>query len=80
MGHMKRKIFWREVKWTTKFEALKAITDEQKFSELVFDLIAEYGSPDVLAKLLSEELSENGLQTLQSIVRTDYPLSFDGKQ
>lgn len=64
----------------TKFEALKAITDEQKFSELVFDLIAEYDSPIKFAKLLSEELSENGLLALQSIAHSEYPLSFDGKE
>lgn len=77
---MKRKIFWREVKWTTKFEALKAITDEQEFRELVFDLTVEYDSPNAFAKLLSKSLSENGLQKLQSIVRSDYPLSFDSRQ
>ena len=43
----------------TKFEVIKAITDEQKFSELVFDLIVKYDSPDAFAKLLSEEFSEN---------------------
>lgn len=62
----------------TKFEAIKAITDEQKFSELVFNLIAKYDSPDALAKHLSESLSEGGLQTLRSIAgRGNYPLSLE---
>lgn len=64
----------------TLFELLKAITDEQKFSELIFDLTARYDSPDALAKLFSKKISENWLQALQSIARSDYPLSFDGKE
>ena len=65
----------------TKFEVIKAITDEQKFSELVFDLIVKYDSPDAFAKLLSEEFSENELQTLQSIAnRGNYPLSLEGRE
>lgn len=38
-----------------KFETIKAITDEQKFSELIFDIIAEYDSPDAFAEFLSED-------------------------
>lgn len=64
----------------TKFEVLKAITDEQKFSELVFDIIAEYDSPIAFARFLSERFPEDGLQTLESIAQSDYPLSFDGRQ
>lgn len=63
-----------------KFEAIKAITDEQKFSELVFDVIAKYDSPDAFTKFLSEEFTEGGLQTLESIAHSDYPLSFERRQ
>lgn len=63
-----------------KFDALKAITDEQKFSELVFDIITEYDSPAAFARLLSEDLPEDGLQTLESIAQSDYPLSFERRQ
>lgn len=67
----------REIK---KFEVLKAITDEQKFSELVFDLIAKHNSPQAFAELLLEDFPEDGLQTLESIAQSDYPLSFEGRQ
>lgn len=63
-----------------KFEAIKAITDEQKFSELIFDIIAEYDSPDAFAEFLSEEFTEGGLQTVKSIAHSDYPLSFERRQ
>lgn len=64
----------------TKFEALKAITDERKFSELVFDIIGEYDSPIKFAKLLSEEFSEDGLRTIESLAQSPYPLSFERRQ
>lgn len=63
-----------------KFEALKLIVDEKKFAELVFDLIHDYDTSEKFAELLSEEISEKGLQTIESIARSDYPLSFSRKQ
>lgn len=41
-----------------KFEVLKMITDEKKFSELIFDLIHVYDTSDKLAGLLAEEIQE----------------------
>ena len=41
-----------------KFDALKMVTDEQKFSELVFDLISECKTAEKLTDLLREELPE----------------------
>lgn len=59
-----------------KFDVLKMITNEEKFSELVFDLITECGTSERFAELLSEEMTEKELQTVLSIAQTDYPLSF----
>lgn len=64
----------------TRFEAVKLITNEQTFSELLFDLIAEYGTKDEFAKFLSEDMTEEQLQTLKSIAAADYPLSLERMQ
>lgn len=64
----------------TRFEAVKLITNEQTFSELLFDLIAEYGTKDEFAKFLSEDMTEEQLQTLKSIAASDYPLSLERMQ
>ncbi|MFV0341411.1 MAG: hypothetical protein ACK5JH_00765 [Anaerocolumna sp.] len=64
----------------TKFEALKSFTDTEKFSELIFDLMNHYSSSKEFEVMLKEEVTEDGLQTLESIARSDYPLSFDRKQ
>lgn len=63
-----------------KFDVLKSITDVQKFSDMVFDLVADAKTPDKLSNLLSEEFTEKGLQSLKSIARHGYPLSLDLKQ
>ena len=57
-----------------KFEALKAVTDIRKFSELMYDILKDKESPQENEKFLSEEFSEEGLQTLESITQGDYPL------
>lgn len=64
----------------TKFEALKSVTDSKKYAELVFDLVEYAKTPEKLAELLSEEFTEKGLQTIKSIARSGYPLSFERKQ
>lgn len=64
----------------TRFEAVKLITNEQTFSELLFDLIAEYGTKDEFAKFLSEDMTEEQLQTLKSIAASGYPLSLERMQ
>ena len=64
----------------TKFEVLVSIPDVKKFSELVFDLVTHTGTPEKLTKLLDEEFSDKGLQTVESISRSDYPLSLGRKQ
>lgn len=63
-----------------KFEVLKMITDEKKFSELIFDLIHDCETSDKLTELLAEEMPEKGLQTIEPIAQSDYPLSFSRKQ
>lgn len=63
-----------------KFDALKTVTDEQKFSELVFDMVSECKTTERLTELLREEMPEKELQTLKSIAQSGYPLSFDRKQ
>ncbi|WP_270246643.1 hypothetical protein [Coprococcus sp. AM11-30B] len=59
-----------------KFDALKMVTDEQKFSELVFDMVSECKTAEKLTDLLREELPEKELQTMKSITQSGYPLSF----
>lgn len=63
-----------------KFDALKMVTDEQKFSELVFDMVSECKTTERLTELLREEMPEKELQTLKFIAQSGYPLSFDRKQ
>lgn len=63
-----------------KFDALKMVTDEQKFSELVFDMVSECKTTERLTELLREEMPEKELQTLKSIAQSGYPLSFVRKQ
>ena len=63
-----------------KFDALKMVTDEQKFSELVFDMVSECKTTERLTELLRDEMPEKELQTLKSIAQSGYPLSFDRKQ
>ena len=63
-----------------KFEALKAVTDIRKFSELMYDILKDKKSPKEIEQFLSEEFSAEGLQTLESIAKSDYPLSFERKQ
>lgn len=64
----------------TRFEAVKAITDAKKFSELIYDLINHTEDEKQLAELLEGELTEKELQTLTSIAHSGYPLSLDGRQ
>lgn len=65
----------------TGFELLQSITSAKTFSEIVFDLIRYANSPLELTDLLSQELTEEQLQTVKSIADdTNYPLSFSGKQ
>lgn len=39
-----------------KFDVIKTITDEKKFSELIFDLVSECKTSEKLTELLSEEI------------------------
>jgi hypothetical protein len=64
----------------TKFEALKSLSDVKKFSELIFDLIGCYDTSEKFTGLLEQEVTEHGLQTLESIAQSNYPLFFEGKQ
>lgn len=63
-----------------KFDVLKAITDEEKFSEMVFDLIAEKKTPKAFAELLKEKMPEEELPQLKEAARNGYPLFFSGMQ
>lgn len=64
----------------TRFEAIKAITDAKKFSEIMYDLVNHTEDEKQLAELLGRELTEKELQTLTSIAHGDYPLSLGGRQ
>lgn len=57
-----------------KFEVLKAVTDIRSFSELMYDILKDKENPQEIEKFLSEEFSEEGLQTLEFITQGDYPL------
>lgn len=63
-----------------KFEALKAVTDIRKFSELMYDILKDKKNSKEIEQFLLEEFSEEGLQTLESIAQSGYPLSFERKQ
>lgn len=63
----------------TRSDVLRNIDGVGEFSRLVFDMVEKAGTPEKLAKTLSEELPDVGLQTLRSIAQHgDYPLSLDG--
>lgn len=59
-----------------KFDVLKAITDEEKFSDMVFDLIEVKKTPEALAELLKEEMPEKELPHLKEAALNGYPLFF----
>ena len=53
-----------------KFDIIRAITDEKKFSELIFDLVSAYKTSEELTKLLKEEMTEE-------LNVSEYPLQLD---
>lgn len=57
-----------------KFDVLKAITDEEKFSDMVFGLIEVKKTPEALAELLKEEMPEKELLHLKEAALNGYPL------
>ncbi len=63
-----------------KIDVLKAITDEEKFSDMVFDLIEVKKTPEALAELLKEEMPEKELPHLKEAALNGYPLFFSGIQ
>lgn len=63
-----------------KFDVLKAITDEEKFSDMVFGLIEVKKTPEALAKLLKEEMPEKELLHLEEAALNGYPLFLSGIQ
>lgn len=66
--------------YMNKFEALKSITDNMKFSELIYDILKDKNSPQEVFEFLSQELTEKEIQTLKSIAENGYPLSLEGRQ
>lgn len=64
-----------------KFEVIRLITGVKEFSNVIYDMAKIAGSAEGLQKMLLEELTEEGLRTIQSVAHSgNYPLSFDGKQ
>lgn len=62
----------------TRFEALKAITDVDKFADGVWHIVRLKESPEDFAGLLKSELSEEELQLFRTAVRDgSYPLSLE---
>ena len=84
LGDKSRKgeFFWksRRVRRMKKFDVLKAITDEEKFSDMVFNLIEVKKTPEALAELLKEEMPEKELPHLKEAALNGYPLFFSGIQ
>lgn len=64
----------------TKYKVLISITDINKFSELIFDILKDKESPQEIENFLNEDYPEEGLQTLKSIAQNGYPLSLEGLQ
>lgn len=65
----------------TRFEALRAVTGVREYSALVYDILRDKKNQDDMTEFLSEELTENQLQTIMSIAKSgNYPLSLDGLQ
>lgn len=65
----------------TKFEVLRAVHGVEEFSTLAFDMVTNAESAEDLQRMLSEELSEEGLQTIRRVAqRGNYPLSLEGLQ
>ena len=63
-----------------KFDVLKAITDEEKFSDMIFGLIEVKKTPEALAELLKEEMPEKELLHLKEAALNGYPLFLSGLQ
>ena len=63
-----------------KFDVLKAITDEEKFSDMIFGLIEVKKTPEALAELLKEEMPEKELIHLKEAALNGYPLFLSGIQ
>lgn len=63
-----------------KFDVLKAITDEEKFSDMVFGLIEVKKTPEALAELLKEKMPEKELLHLKEAALNGYPLFLSGIQ
>ena len=62
----------------TRFEALKAMTDADKFAKGIWHMARLKESPEDLAELLKSELSEEELQLFKTAAREgSYPLSLD---
>lgn len=70
----------KESEGMKKFDVLKAITDEEKFSDMVFGLIEVKKTPEALAELLKEEMPEKELLHLKEAALNGYPLFLSGIQ
>mgnify|MGYP001623132063 CR=1 FL=1 len=64
----------------TKFDVIRGMTDIKKFSDLMFDLVSHAGTSEDLAKLLAEGMTDEGLQNLESIAQSGYPLFLNEKK
>lgn len=64
----------------TRFEMITSLTDVQKFSEVIFDILRDNESPEDIRAFLSEKLDDNAVSALRKLSERGYPLSLDGKQ
>lgn len=63
-----------------RFEVITSLTDVQKFSELIFDILRDKESPEDIRAFLSEKLDDDAVFALRKLSKSSYPLSLDGKQ
>jgi hypothetical protein len=62
------------------FDLLRSITDIKKYSSVIFDVFKDAESAEMIEEILNTEIEEEGLQTIESIAQSGYPLSLEGKQ
>lgn len=64
----------------TRFEVLKGIEREDCLADLMVGFVNKYKTPGAITVALKSELTEEELQTIRSVARSDYPLSLLGVQ
>lgn len=64
----------------TRFDVLQAMTDVEKYAEMIFFVLRGHQSKEEFERFLNSELSEDGRQCMLNAARNGYPLSLDRLQ